>query len=66
MLTPEEKAQELFERFRRRVFTHREAIACALIAVDELIETVGMCIPFMHEHTFVEFWEEVKQEIEKL
>jgi molybdenum cofactor biosynthesis enzyme len=42
------------------------AKVAALIAVNAMIETVSMCIPFMHEYTFIEFWEEVKIEIEKL
>jgi hypothetical protein len=42
---------------------YKEAKQCALIAVDEMIETVNMCIPYQNEETYVEYWQEVKQEI---
>jgi len=60
-MTAKEKAKELVDRF---IFTCREcdyvdnAKQCALIAVDEISQH---CYQVMKP-----FWEEVKQEIEKL
>ena len=39
---------------------------CAIIAVEEIIKTVNMCIPYHNEETNVDFWSEVKIEIENL
>jgi hypothetical protein len=70
-MTPKEKAIELIKKFSS--FAHDEfghekinnykSKQCALIAVDEIIESVN------DEHVsdiFIEFWQEVKTEIEKL
>lgn len=38
----------------------------ALIAVYEIIEIISMCIPYLHESTYYEYWLEVKKEIIKL
>ena len=60
-MTPKEKAEELFEKFNNPDTTYHpyvhNAQQCALIAVDEILN-IG-CIE-------VPFWQEVKQEIEKL
>jgi len=68
-MTPKEKANELFKEFMHYVDdSYNEpkdmAISCALIAVDEVIEA-------LHEHHWqnrliIDYWKEVKQEIEKL
>jgi hypothetical protein len=71
-MTPQEKAIDLVHRFQEKMFFHvtderidiNEAKQCALIAVDEVIEA-------LHEHHWqnrliINYWEEVKQEIEKL
>jgi hypothetical protein len=65
-MTPKEKAKELFDKYamylRANLMYDEEAIEdakqCALIAVDEISEH---CYKVMES-----FWEEVKQEIEKL
>jgi len=69
-MTPKEKAVELFDKYNRFDFntivnsTQRNyAKQCALIAVDEIINSVD------EEHVsdiFNEFWNEVKQEIQAL
>jgi len=69
-MLPKEKARELVDRYLN-LFPHQyldldEAKQCALIAVDELVETVSMCIPYLHESTYYEYWLEVKKEIIKL
>jgi hypothetical protein len=58
-----EKAEELVSVYFLLVQTIAQQKQCALIAVDEIIESVN------DEHVsdiFIEFWEEVKTEIEKL
>ena len=62
-MTPEKKAIELFDRFLRVEYPG-PAKDCALIAVDEVIEA-------LHEHHWqnrltIDYWQVVKQEIEKL
>jgi hypothetical protein len=64
-MTPKEKAFHLYFSFVRDVIADKEkAKKCALIAIDEVIEA-------LHEHHWqnrliINYWEEVKQEIEKL
>jgi hypothetical protein len=72
-LTPKEKAEELVLQFYEVVkniypSTNGMPLAkkCALRAVDEIINTVNMCIPYQNEETYVSYWQEVKKEIEKL
>jgi len=62
-MTPKEKAIELYEKMLRVEYP-LAAKHCALIAVDEVIEA-------LHEHHWqnrnvIEYYKEVKQEIEKL
>jgi hypothetical protein len=70
MKTPKQKAKELISKYVHLAKqttgangTIYNSKKCALIAVDEIIESVN------DEHVsdiFIEFWEEVKTEIEKL
>ena len=67
-MTPKEKAFELVQKMRVHspVWEIKgDAKQCALIAVDEILE---MDLPILEEDadTFYDYWEEVKQEIEKL
>jgi hypothetical protein len=64
-MTPEKKALELVRKYYylfsvelENTIDYREAKQCALIAVYELIKQVSNCD--------VGYWQEVKQEIEKL
>jgi hypothetical protein len=61
-MTPKEKAIELVEDMHDapEVGYNEHAKQCALIAVDEIIKELERC--FIHN----EYWQEVKQEIEKL
>ena len=74
-MTPKEKAEELVEKYMPHIagadrynttlgiYNKDIAKQCALIAVDEIIESVN------DEHVsdiFIEFWEDVKTEIENL
>jgi Mg/Co/Ni transporter MgtE len=78
-MTPKEKAQELFDKFNKPDITHypyvHNAQQCALIAVDELIESFNSIydasIQNIEKYSgakygMKDYWEEVKQEIEKL
>ena len=73
-MTPKEKAQELYDKMYDYSLFEEEAKRCALIAVDELIKyhdnimdvvryelpsNIVAVIPY-------KYWEDVKQEIEKL
>jgi len=66
-MTPKEKALDLVEQFAS-VLMHDEfyedSVMCALVAVNEVIEA-------LHEHHWqnrliINYWEEVKHELEKL
>jgi len=75
VMTPREKAKELFRKFipptqqwddiDGYITDEYNAKQCSLIAVDEILE---MDLPILEEDadTFYDYWEEVKQEIEKL
>lgn len=69
-MTPKDKAQELVEKFYFNVLDRDgtgamnrfEVKQCALIAVDEILEVVeDNCLEFDDN-----YWQEVKQEIEKI
>lgn len=57
-MTPKQKAQELYKIFLDIGLGHDWAKQCALVAVDEIMYN---CYQVMKP-----FWQEVKQEIEKL
>ena len=71
-MEPKLKAQELVDKYY--IFNHignRHAIKCALIAVDEIIEFMEVddfdsdtC--YWANHSKMQYWLEVKTEIEKL
>ncbi len=74
-MTPKEKAQELVESMAfscRECDYEAKAKQCVLIAVNEIIDSnpykLSLEGKFLTEHiTYdINFWEEVKQEIEKL
>jgi hypothetical protein len=68
MISPEEKAKKLFDYYYFFMRNNKDrrylSIQCALIAVNEIIEA-------LHEHHWqnrliIDYYEEVKQEIEQL
>jgi hypothetical protein len=77
-MTPKEKAEELVFQFKIEIHNHvpslqsrifescvlKSAKQCALIAVDELIKLYEILKP--HRGFKISYWDEVKQEIEKL
>ena len=66
-LTPKEKAKELVDRFLQRRYTDEDSKECALICVDEVLKN-SLQLPVLLSTAVSEeiYWEEVKQEIEKL
>ncbi len=73
-MTPKEKAENLIWKYltSRDVDGHNDvrdvhaAIRCALIAVDEIIKAVNNPDETYLMKDDVNYWQEVKQEIEKL
>jgi len=62
-MTPQEKAIELVDKFSVVGLQQRnEGIACALIAVDEILDINSVD----KDYDLCDYWNEVKQEIEKL
>ena len=72
-MTPQEKANELMDKFLHPVRWKmgQEDIAqrtkqCALIAVDEIIDTLTVNVsPFFSVRETIKYWQEVKQELDK-
>ena len=66
-MTPREKAEELFKKYLNEMpkylqgkLGREKSKQCALICVDEIIESGTW------EHIDWKYWQDVKQEIEKL
>jgi len=63
-MTPKEKAKQLVNKFSVVGLQQRnEGIACALIAVKEVVEQLEQYGRYKPKKTY---WDSVKQEIEKL
>jgi hypothetical protein len=66
-MSPKEKAKELFNKYATYVVMwtggseveRQNCKQCALIAVDEILSAIGFSV-------MDEYWQQVKQEIEKL
>lgn len=62
-MTPKEKADKLVDKFNipdRKNYPYvHNAQQCALIAVDEILNV-------LFQHHKIDYWKEVKQEIEKI
>ena len=76
-MTPKEKAKELVDRYKEQMieneayFVNSGARHCALIAIDEIEEALtdygrGDSLQLQNMDSEFRFWEQVKQEIEKL
>jgi len=72
-MTPKEKAKELVNKFIPFVDTYHYGFLvknkqCALIAVNEIIDsyTKEKSYGYIVSDKIIPYWEEVKQEIEKL
>lgn len=68
-MKPKEKAKELVDRYKFMEIANYtsmfEVKQCALVAVDEIINSVVITDLTIAENQFI-YWEEVKQEIENL
>lgn len=68
-MTPKEKAKELIEKYAFVEIAYYsskfEVKQCALIAVNEIINSHLLSDKILNIHP-VDYWQEVKQEIEKL
>jgi len=69
-MTPKEKAEELIDKLIERVDDISDAKEHALICVDEIINTKALqsrlCGYDKKQEHHAIFWQEVKQEIEKI
>ena len=73
-MTPKEKANELVVKYQiDNPITYHQAKQCALIAVDEILENVDYFFKELEKDGLpnkfddeIEYWQEVKQEINKL
>ena len=72
-MTAKEKAQELVDKFRNEITSFLgdnmkkiNAKKCALIAVDELIKIHYLLTTTQDTSPSINYWKEVKQEIQNL
>jgi hypothetical protein len=68
-MTPKEKAKELYEKYCNMNSHCDNAIECVLITVDEILDIIeddGFTFAEYHDKKTIEFWFEVKKEINKL
>ena len=75
-MTAKEKAQELFLKYYNRIehtlsieyvgYDWDIAKTCTLIAVDEIIKSNPFEVSKTDMDSTIDYWQEVKQEIEKL
>jgi hypothetical protein len=64
-MTPQEKARELLDRFIQANGNSFFAKECALLAIEEILKAIDWH-EFEQPNKEYEYWNEVKQEIEKL
>jgi len=68
-MTEKEKAQELVDKFLQYTpieFEYEYAIQCALIAVDEILNSLKSCWDEEGALIAYNYWQEVNQEIKYL
>jgi hypothetical protein len=68
-MTPKDKAKELvlkYEKYFINIYTNYKAIKCALIAVDEIINTNPYEWDGQDLNSTIDYWGKVKKEIEAL
>ena len=66
-MTPKEKARELVDKYADKAGQRTDwdyDIQCALICVDEILESYNTLIYYPED--LKEYWNEIKQEINKL
>lgn len=69
VMTPKQKAEELFNKMDMIIYTDQDADSqckrCALIAVNEVLEALDL-INEKYNKFGLEYYQQVKEEIEKL
>lgn len=67
-MIPREKAAQLVVDYQLKVksLDYNEAVQCALVTVDEMIIEKQDCSRYECHGNDMEYWQQVKQEIEKL
>jgi hypothetical protein len=71
-MAPKEKAQQLFDLMFEEIYNKGmyddlyRAKQCALIAVDEVVYNIEPSVSMDVISARIKYWEQVKQEIEKL
>ena len=71
-MTPKEKAKELMDTIFYRTYhiKSEDAKQCALITVDEILSNEKIELPFNKRNQIyfcdIEYWQEVRKEIENL
>lgn len=66
-MTPKEKAEELFDKYDDYPLTYHWKKECAIIAVDEILNLMIKEFKWdIFYNVYIEYWLEVKQEIEQL
>jgi hypothetical protein len=69
-MTPQEKAKEIYFKTLKIVSDTYYTKQCALIAVDEIINSYTNNLQELHidfiDHNPIDYWQQVKQEIKKL
>ena len=67
-MNPKEKAAYLVVKYMSKVVSKNVAKECALVAVDEIIPIVNSyenALSASQQSDYLEYWQEVKQEIQK-
>lgn len=68
-MQPKEKARELVNRFfkaEHQPFGYKDAVMCALIVVDEILLYIDSEFQGFLDTDKISWWNQVKQEIQKL
>jgi hypothetical protein len=65
-MTPKQKASHLILTYMAIVVKQDLAKECALAAVEEIIKEYGTYYKVEVDGKYVSYWQEVKQELEKL
>ena len=64
-MTPKQKAAYLIVKYMSKVVNMQVAKECALVAVDEILNQDKGAFDLGEIHYHFEYWQEVKNEIEK-
>jgi len=67
-MTPKEKAKEMFNKYYQTIdiYNFENVKQCALIAADEMISVLADLNGIYNITPALTYWQEVKQEIEKI